>query len=188
MRMLAYSSMAHIGYVVLGVGLAVEMGMTGGILHIFNHALATGCLFFCVGAVLYKTGIRRIDDLRGLGRKMPVTAAAFTLAAASKIGIPLTAGFVSKFYLILGALEAGAWIFIIVILVGSLMSAVFYLRVINLIYFNGDKHEGKVRKDEPPLGMLIPIMILALGSAVFGIFAGVPLLLVDPAVRLLLGM
>ncbi|HAZ31481.1 MAG TPA: oxidoreductase, partial [Dehalococcoidia bacterium] len=181
-RMLAYSSVAHIGYVMLGIGLAVEMGMTGGILHIFNHALAKGCLFFCAGAVIYKTGIRRIDDFRGLGRKMPLTATAFTLAAASMVGIPPTAGFVSKFYLSLGAVETGGWIFIIVILIGSLMTAVFYLRVINLIYFSGDKHEGKVQMDELPLSMLIPIMTLALGSSIFGIFAWVPLRLVEPAV------
>jgi multicomponent Na+:H+ antiporter subunit D len=186
-RMLAYSSMAHVGYVVLGIGLAVEMGMTGGILHIFTHALATGCLFFCAGAVIYKTGIRRIDDLRGLGSKMPITAAAFTLAAASKVGIPPTAGFVSKFYLVLGTLQAGDWnwIFIIVILVGSLMSAVFYLRVINLIY--SGRHERKVQRDELPFSMLVPIIILALGSAAFGIFVRLPLLLVEPAVRLLSG-
>ncbi|MCL0097915.1 monovalent cation/H+ antiporter subunit D family protein [Dehalococcoidia bacterium] len=188
MRMLAYSSVAHIGYVVLGVALAVEMGMTGGILHIFNHALATGCLFFCAGAVIYKTGIRRIDDLRGLGGKMPLTMAAFTLAAVSKVGIPPSAGFVSKFYLSLGALEAGEWIFVIVILLASLMTAVFYLRVINLIFFGGDKHEGKVQRDELPLSMLVPIIILALGCAVFGIFVGIPLRLVEPAVMVLSGM
>jgi multicomponent Na+:H+ antiporter subunit D len=185
-RMLAYSSMAHVGYVVLGIGLAVEMGMTGGILHIFNHALATGCLFFCAGAVIYKTGVRRIEDFRGLGGKMPLTMAAFTLAAASKVGIPPTAGFVSKFYLVLGALEAGGWIFVIVILLGSLISAVFYLRVINLLYFGG--HEGKVQRDELPLTMLIPMIILALGCTAFGIFVGIPLSVVEPAVRLLSGM
>jgi multicomponent Na+:H+ antiporter subunit D len=207
--MLAYSSMAHVGYVVLGIGLGVEMGMTGGILHIFNHALATGCLFFCAGAVLYKSGIRRIDDLRGLAGRMPLTAAAFTLAAASKVGIPPTAGFVSKFYLIMGALEARRWPFIIVILASSLISAVFYLRVINLIYFN--RHEEKSQtnnifinppaslppftkgdkwglKREIPLAMLIPTIILSLGCAIFGILARVPLLVVRPAVRLLLGM
>jgi multicomponent Na+:H+ antiporter subunit D len=224
-RMLAYSSVAHIGYVVLGIGLAVEMSMTGGILHIFNHALAKGCLFFCAGAVIYKTGIRRIEDFRGLGSKMPFTAAAFTLAAASLIGIPPTAGFMSKFYLSLGAVEAGAWIFVIIVILGSLLTAVFYVRVINLMYFGGNKHEiplnppllkgenppqspfckGGRKGDlggilnnrrglekmstrrEVPLTMLIPIIILALGSALFGIFAAVPLSMVEPAVRLLLG-
>jgi len=187
-RMLAYSSVAHIGYVVLGIGLAVEMGMTGGIFHIFTHALATGCLFFCAGAMIYKTGIRRIDDLRGLAGKMPITAVAFTLAAVSKIGIPPTAGFVSKFYLVMGSLEAGKWIFVIVILLATLMTALFYLRVINLIYFGEPEREGKVQRDEIPLTMLVPVIILALGCAVFGIFVSIPLLLVEPAVRLLLGM
>ncbi|MBT9141530.1 MAG: Na(+)/H(+) antiporter subunit D [Dehalococcoidia bacterium] len=187
-RMLAYSSVAHIGYVVLGIGLAVEMGMTGGILHIFNHALAKGCLFLCAGAVIYQTGIRSIDDFRGLGSKMPLTATAFTLSAVSMVGIPPTAGFVSKFYLYLGAMEAGEWIFVIVILLSSIMAAVYSLRVINLIYFGGDKHEGKVQMDELPLSMLIPIMTLALGSTLFGIFVNIPLSLVEPAVKLLSGM
>jgi multicomponent Na+:H+ antiporter subunit D len=213
-KMLAYSSMAHVGFVVLGIGLAVELGMTGGILHIFNHALATGCLFFCAGAVIYKTGIRNIEDFRGLAGKMPITAAAFTLAAASMIGIPPTAGFMSKFYLSLGAVAAEAWIFVIIVILGSLLSAVFYLRVINLMYFGGPKHEiplnppllkGEEKGDlggilnnrrglekmstrhELPLTMLIPIIILAGGSALFGVFAAVPLSMVEPAVSLLLG-
>jgi len=191
-KMLAYSSMAHIGYVVLGVGLAVEMGMTGGIFHIFTHALATGCLFFCAGGVIYKTGIRRIDDFRGLGRTMPLTMAAFTAAAASKVGIPPTAGFASKLYLVMGALEAGQWIFAIVILVGSLMTAAYYLRVIHLMYFRNPegrahRHEGRA-VHELPLTMLLPILILALGSTLFGILVGLPLLLVEPAVRRLLGV
>ncbi|HSV30852.1 MAG TPA: monovalent cation/H+ antiporter subunit D family protein [Atribacteraceae bacterium] len=187
-KMLAYSSVANTGYVLLGAGLAVELGMTGGILHILNHALATGCLFFCAGAVLYKTGIHRIEDFRGLGSKMPLTMAAFTLAAVSQVGIPPTAGFVSKFYLSLGALEAGEWIFIIVISLGSLMSALFYLRVIKLIYFGGDKLKEKAQMDELPPGMIIPIMILALGCVVLGIFVGLPLSMVESAVKLLLGM
>ncbi len=202
-RMLAYSSVAHIGYVVMGVGLAMEIGMTGGILHIFNHALAKGCLFFCAGAVIYQTGIRSIDDFRGLGSKMPVTMAAFTLAAASMVGIPPTAGFMSKLYLALGTLEAGAWVFLIVILVGSFLTAVFYLRVINLIYFGESRVKsqesrvgvGDSRLQTPdsrlfrevPLTMLIPIIILALGCTLFGIFVFIPLSVVEPAVKLLLG-
>jgi multicomponent Na+:H+ antiporter subunit D len=116
---------------------------------------------------------------------MPLTAAAFTLAAASLVGIPPTAGFMSKFYLSLGAVAAGGWIFLIVILLGSLMSAVFYLRVINLIYFG--RHERKVQRDELPFSMLVPIIILALGSAAFGLLAKIPLSVIEPAVRLLSG-
>jgi multicomponent Na+:H+ antiporter subunit D len=84
--------------------------------------------------------------------------------------------------------EAGAWIFVIIVILGSLLTAVFYLRVINLMYFGGPKHEEKVRREEVPLTMLIPIIILAGGSALFGVFAAVPLSMVEPAVSLLLGI
>ncbi|MCD5409385.1 MAG: monovalent cation/H+ antiporter subunit D family protein [Methanocellales archaeon] len=187
-RMLAYSSVAHIGYVMLGIGLATEMSTIGGILHIFNHALAKACLFFCAGAIIYKTGLRNINDLVGLGDKMPITVAAFTLAAISMIGLPPTAGFFSKWYLCIGAFEVGKWIFAIVILLASLLTAVFYFRVINLIYFGEHKQEGQVKVDEVSPSMLIPMVILALGCIIFGIFVGIPLSVVGPAVGLLLGI
>ncbi|HAI22011.1 MAG TPA: hypothetical protein DCM14_08990 [Clostridiales bacterium UBA8153] len=186
MRMLAYSSVAHIGYVMLGIGLAVQLGLTGGILHILSHALAKGCLFLCAGAVMYRAGIRRIDDFRGLGYRMPLTMAAFTLAAASIAGIPPTVGFMSKFYLALGAMETGSWVLVAVIVAGSLLTALVYLRVILLMYFGA--REGPQLKEEPPLGMLVPIVTLALACAVLGIFVRVPLSLVGPGVRVLLGM
>ena len=187
-RMLAYSSVAHIGYVVLGIALATEMGMTGGILHIFNHAMAKGCLFLCAGAIIYKTGLRNISDLTGLGVRMPITAAAFALSALSMMGIPPTAGFFSKWFLCMGAIEAGGWIFAIVILLGSLLTAVYYFRVLYVIYFGEHKHVEQVGTDEVPPGMLVPIAILALGCILFGIFVGIPLSVVEPAVRVLLGI
>jgi multicomponent Na+:H+ antiporter subunit D len=185
-RMLAYSSVAHIGYVMLGIGLAVQLGLTGGILHILNHALAKGCLFLCAGAVMYKAKVRRIDDFRGLGHRMPITVAAFTLAAASVAGIPPTVGFMSKFYLALGALETGRWVLVVVVAAGSLLTALVYLRVITLAYFGG--RETARLREEPPLGMLVPIVTLALACAVLGIFVRLPLSLVEPGVRVLLGM
>jgi multicomponent Na+:H+ antiporter subunit D len=185
-KLLAYSSVAHIGYVMLGVGLAVPLGLTGGILHILTHTLAKACLLLCAGAAMYRAGLRRIEDFRGLGYRMPLTAIAFTLAAASVAGIPPTAGFMSKLYLALGALEAGRWIFVAVILAGGLLTALVYLRVIILMYFGG--RDANLRLNDPPPGMLLPIMALAVASAGFGILVGMPLSLVEPAVRLLLGM
>ena len=98
-RLLAYSSVAQIGYIVLGVGLANEMGLTGGLLHLVSHAFTKGCLFLVAGAIIYRTGIREIRELRYLSLKMPWTAATFTVAAFSMIGIPPTSGFFSKLYL-----------------------------------------------------------------------------------------
>lgn len=204
-RMLAYSSVAHIGYILLGIGLASTASMTGGIFHILNHALGKACLFFCAGAVLHKTGIRNVEEYTGLAGKMPITMIAFTLAAISLVGIPPTSGFMSKFYLAIGAYQE-SWIFLAVILLGSLLSAVFYFRVINLIYFGEPEHKSGVREQgaeiggvvhrqpttdnrrEAPLTMLIPIIILALGSTLFGILVHIPLSVVEPAVKLLLGM
>lgn len=190
-RMLAYSSVAHIGLVILGIGLGTEAGMTGGLLHIFNHALAKACLFFCAGAIIYKTHLRNMNEMAGIGERMPITSAALVLSAVSMIGLPPTAGFISKFYLCRGALDAGMWIFILVILTGSLLTAVFYFRLINIIYFKKSRsaEERKTGMDEAPLSMLIPIVILAVACIFFGLFSGLPgmpLDVVEEASKLLL--
>lgn len=185
-RMLAYSSVAQIGYVMLGVGIANQIGLSGGILHIINHAFMKGCLFLCAGAIIYKTGLRNIRDFGGLGSRMPITMAAFTLAALSMVGIPPTCGFISKWYLALGAWYSGAWLFIIVILLSSLMNAIYYLRVVNIAYFGVSR--GKIRMDDAPIMMLIPIVILAMGCLILGVGAKLPLTLVTPAAKALLGL
>ncbi|KZY98240.1 cation:proton antiporter, partial [Oleiphilus sp. HI0073] len=105
--LLAYSSVAQIGYIVLGISLVSITGLTASLLHIFNHALMKGALFMAVGAVLYRVGSVEIRSFNGLGRAMPWTMAAFTIAGLSIIGVPLTVGFISKWYLVTGALEQG---------------------------------------------------------------------------------
>ena len=185
-RMLAYSSVTQIGYVMLGVGIATQIGLSGGILHIINHAFMKGCLFLCAGAIIYKTGLRNIHDFGGLGSRMPITMASFTLAALSMVGIPPTCGFVSKWYLALGALDSGAWIFVIIILLSSLLNAIYYLRVVNIAYFGVPR--GKIRMDEAPIMMLIPIVILAVGCLILGVGARLPLTIVMPAAKALLGL
>ncbi|MGW8161543.1 MAG: complex I subunit 5 family protein, partial [Desulfobulbales bacterium] len=108
-KMLTYLIVAEVGYMVGGFWLATGSGITGAILHIVNDALMTFCLFVFAGIVVYKTGSHRLEDLQGLYRKMPLTMAAFTVGALSMIGVPPTAGFFSKWYLILGAIEAGRY-------------------------------------------------------------------------------
>ncbi len=201
-RMLAYSSVGQIGYIVLGVALANQLAMTGSLLHLLNHALMKGTLFLAVGAVVYKTGIEDISGLKGMGKKMPFTMAAFTVGALSMIGIPLTVGFVSKWYLALGALKAGMWFFIPIILLSSLLTAVYFLRIIEGIYFHqgsevrSQKSEVKnliqnpkskiQNRDDAPMGMLIPTLILAGLCIVFGIAAFIPVSIVTPAANMLL--
>ncbi|MBT6800392.1 MAG: monovalent cation/H+ antiporter subunit D family protein, partial [Rhodospirillales bacterium] len=108
-RMLAYSSLGQLGYMVLGISFASVAGLTATIIHLFNHALMKGALFMALGAIVLRLGTASIDSMRGLGRQMPWTMAAFVVGGLSLIGVPLTVGFISKWYLIVAALEAGYW-------------------------------------------------------------------------------
>ncbi|MFA6267328.1 MAG: monovalent cation/H+ antiporter subunit D family protein, partial [Pseudolabrys sp.] len=125
-RLLAYSSVAQIGYITLGIGLANQAGLTGGLVHIVNHALMKAALFLAVGAIFYRIGTVKLADLAGIGRKMPLTMTAFTVAGFGLIGTPGTSGFISKWYLALGAVERGWW-FIVFLLVGSSVVALVYV-------------------------------------------------------------
>ena len=191
-RMLAYSSVAQIGYIVLGVGLANAMGLTGGLLHLLHHAVMKGCLFLVAGAIIYRTGLREISEFRHLSIKMPWTAATFTIAAFSMIGIPPTSGFFSKLYLILGAIEAGQWVFVAVILLSSVLALGYFVNVIRYMYFPKERaHEtrGEVpvpeepTRNEAPLTMLVPMLVLAAGTVLLGLFNGeVVSRFLDPAI------
>jgi multicomponent Na+:H+ antiporter subunit D len=187
-RMLAYSSIGQIGYIVLGAALVNELAMTGSLLHILNHALMKGTLFMVAGLVVYRTGVVDISGLRGLAKKMPWSMAAFTIGGLSMIGAPLTVGFVSKWYLAIGAVEAGMWYLVPVILVSSLLTAVYFWRIIESIYFyKGPEGEYKGRIDEAPFGMVLPTLVMALLCIVFGIAASYPVNVAGRAVSLLLG-
>ncbi len=181
-RMLSYILVAEVGYIVLGVGMANRNGLTGAILHIVNDAFMMACLFFAVGAVVYKTGTRNIHQLRYLHRRMPFTAGAFVVAGLSVIGIPPLCGFFSKWYLILGAIDGGQWHFVAVLLASSLLSAVLFFRVIDNAYFDHSHardedldQEGafappeQTKIDEAPLSMLVPTLVAALGCVVLGL-------------------
>jgi multicomponent Na+:H+ antiporter subunit D len=182
-RMLAYSSVANIGYIVLGLGMGNKLALIGGLFHILNHAFTKAALFMATAGIMYKMGMRNIYQFRGLRRKMPLTMAAFTVATLSMVGVPPTAGFFSKLYLILGAIEAKQWFFIAVILISSLLNAVYFFRVIELAFFKpyNSGHpaphtpaadEEKAGMDEMPWSMLIPTLIIAAGVVLLGIFNG----------------
>ncbi len=176
-RMLAYSSVAQIGYIIVGVSLLNEAGLTGGISHLFNHAIIKACLFLAVAAVVFSTGITKIDQMAGLGRTMPWTMAAFCVAGLGLIGVPGTAGFVSKWYLIQGAAAAEQWWLVAAIVVASLV-AVFYIgRVVEIAYFRAP--EGVAAAPRRPARELVLVTWgLALATLYFGvqteISAGVP--------------
>ncbi len=166
-RMLAYSSVAQIGYIALGIGLASHTGISAAVMHLFNHALMKGALFMSLGAVAYRVGAMHISDFAGLGRRMPFTMAAIAIAGLSLIGIPGTAGFISKWFLVLGTLEQGWWPLAVLILLGSFLALIYVGRILEAAYFGTPKENSAVR--EAPLSMLIPIWILVIANVYFGL-------------------
>lgn len=167
-RMLAYSSVAQIGYMILGISFVSVSGLTGGILHLFNHAIIKAALFMAVGVVAYQLGSTRIDSFKGLAHRMPWTFASFVIAGLSIIGVPLTAGFVSKWYLVLAAIEMQWWSVLSVVLLGSLLAVIYIWRVVEVAYFQTSDDNSVVVK-EAPLPLLIPLWVLVLANIYFGI-------------------
>ena len=185
-RLLAYSSVAQIGYMVLGISLVSVAGLTGALLHLFNHALIKGSLFLAMGCVMYRVGSVRIEAMRGLGRKMPWTMAAFVLGGLSLIGVPATVGFISKWYLVLAAVEGGHWIVAGFILLGSLMAVVYVWKVVEAAYFQ--EYAGELGVTEAPLSLLIPTWTLVVANIYFGLNATLTAGVATRAAELLLGV
>jgi multicomponent Na+:H+ antiporter subunit D len=182
--LLAYSSVAQIGYIVLGISFSSAMGLTSSLLHVFNHALMKASLFMALGAIFYRIGSVKIDDFRGLGKQMPWTMAAFSLGGLSLIGVPLTAGFVSKWYLVSASLQQGNWIVAALILGGSLLALVYVGRVIEVAYFK-PADSDKVEVKEAPVGFLIPMWVVTLANLYFGIDTRLPVISATSAAELL---
>jgi multicomponent Na+:H+ antiporter subunit D len=150
----------------MGIGLVNQSGLTGGISHLFNHAIIKACLFLAVGCLYFSTGVTRTANLAGMGRKMPFTMAAFVIAGLGLIGVPGTAGFISKWYLIQGASEAGLW-WIVAIIVFSSVLAIFYIgHVIEVAYFR-DPVVDVIRPPAPE--MVAVTWVLALAVLYFGL-------------------
>ncbi|MFH1088083.1 MAG: proton-conducting transporter membrane subunit [Chloroflexota bacterium] len=170
--MLAYSTVAQVSYVGLGIGLANPLGLVGALLHILNHAFMKSCLFLVAGGIRHQTGFREIPWFNGLGRRMPLMMGGFGVAALSMVGIPPTAGFFSKWYLVRGAIDANNWVFVVVILVSSLLSAVYFFRIIERVYAYPPPPSSAAdagRSLEPPPRILVPILVLATGILVLGL-------------------
>jgi multicomponent Na+:H+ antiporter subunit D len=167
-RMLAYSSVGQVGYITLGIALANFNGLTGGLVHILNHALMKSCLFMSVGAVVFRTGRVTIEELGGIGRQMPLTMSAFAVAGLGLIGVPGTAGFVSKWYLILGAFDEDWWWLAFLIVASSLISVVYIGRVVEAAWFREPGGAVAEAKEAPP-EMLAPIWIMVIATIYFGI-------------------
>ncbi len=185
-RMLAYSSVAQIGYIVLGISFASVSGLTGAIVHLFNHALIKGGLFMAMGCLMVRIGSVEIDDLRGAGRRMPWTMAAWVIGGLGLIGMPVTAGFVGKWYLVGAALEVGWWPVAVLVLLGSLLAVVYVWRVVEVAYFQ-DPPDGSTAVREAPAAMLVPTWIVIVSTLVFGVWTALSVGAAQQAAAALLG-
>jgi multicomponent Na+:H+ antiporter subunit D len=167
-RMLAYSSVAQIGYITLGIGLANQAGLTGALVHVVNHAFMKAALFLAIGAVFYRACTVKLADLAGIGRTMPLTMAAFAVAGFGLVGAPGTSGFISKWYLMAGALERGRWALAFLIVASSLIALVYVGRILEMAWLRTPSPES-AKAGEPPLSMLLPLIVLAAATIYFGI-------------------
>ncbi|MEQ8397073.1 monovalent cation/H+ antiporter subunit D family protein [Thalassobaculum sp.] len=168
-RLLAYSSVAQLGYMVLGIAYGSVEGLTAAILHLFNHALMKGALFLALGCIMLRVGDVTMRGVQGLGRQMPWTMAAFVTGGLSLIGVPLTVGFISKWYLITAALDDGRWPIAVVILASSLLAIIYVWKIVEAAYLK-EPPAGRVVR-EAPLSMLVPTWVLVLANIGFGISA-----------------
>lgn len=172
-KRLAYSTVSQISYILFGLALLHPTAMTGSLLHVVFHALIKCTLFLCAGAIIYKTGKTRVDELRGIGKEMPVTIWCYTFVSLALIGIPPTSGFVSKWYLATGALQAEvgilSWLGPVILLVSALLTAGYLLPITVQGFFPGaDYDTASLVKKEPVKMMVVPIMLLTILAVALG--------------------
>jgi multicomponent Na+:H+ antiporter subunit D len=167
-RLLAYSSVSQIGYILLGIGLGNQLGLQASLIHIFTHALAKCALFMAVGAMLLQRSSCRLNDFAGIGRTMPYTTLAFVISGLSLIGIPLTGGFINKWLLLQAAMDKQSWVLFAFILLTSLLAIVYIWKVVQVAYFKPDPH--LYERQEAPLTMLVPLWILVTCTLTVGIY------------------
>ena len=174
LKMIAcYFIISEIGYMVGGAWLANRPGLTGAMYHLVADAAMASALFMAIGCIVYRLGQSQLSDLKGVFFRMPVTMAAFVVTMAALIGVPPTCGFFSKWYLIMGAAQAGAWHFVAALLLSSLVKAIILFRIIEIGY-NRVPHpaiEGNpaIPRNEAPLSMLIPTVAMTLGLIALGL-------------------
>ena len=186
-RLLAYSSIAQMGYIVLGASLVSETGLVSRLVHMFSQDLAKGALFLAVAGLAKQFRGFRNDAIPGDGRTMPWTMAAFTLGGLSLIGVPGTAGFISKWYLVLAALEQGVGgvLLIVAIIAGSLLALVYVWRIVEAAYFGAAASSERVPA-EAPLPLLLVTWLVVLANLYFGFFPDLPVSLSEQAASTLL--
>jgi len=183
----AYSSVAQVGYMIVGFSLATQAGLTAMLLHMFNHALMKGALFLALAAVIYRVGSTRVADFQGLGRQMPLTMAAIVVGGLSLIGVPLTVGFVSKWYLVVAVLEKGWWWLAGLVLLGSLLAVIYVWRIVETAYFKAPI-AGRQPVKEAPMAFLVPVWMLVSANVYFGIDTRLSVEIATAAAKSLFGV
>ncbi len=176
---LAYSTVSQLSYIILGAALLTPSGLLGGMLQIANHAFAKITLFFCAGSIYVALHKSNISEMSGLAKRMPWTMLAFSVGALSLIGVPLTAGFISKWYLAVGSLEANQIPILMVLLASTMLNGAYFLPILYKAYFEeaplGEAHAGE--RQEAPHAMVIPLLLTAVGTIVLGVYPGYFLML-----------
>jgi len=171
---LAYSTISQLSYMILGVVILSPTTMVGGVVHLVNHAESKIVLFFCVGSIYLATHKTKISELSGIGRQMPWTMAAFSIAALSLVGLPPTAGFITKWFLISGSIEAGKLAVVIVLAISTLLTAAYYFRIIRSAFFQLPQEDGRAEESQQirevsPL-IVGPLLVGAVLTVVLGLF------------------
>ena len=167
-RLFAYSSVGQIGYIILGLSFGSTTGLTATIVHLFNHGVSKGAIFLLLGGVTMVMGGTSLSRVQGLSRRMPLTSLAIVLCGLSLIGVPGTAGFVSKWYLILAALEKGQWWLVFLIVASSLLAAAYVWRFVEAAYFR-EPRQDTAGSDALPWSMALPAAGLVAATVYFGL-------------------
>lgn len=187
-RLLAYSGISQMGYVLMGVGLGtlsgVGFGIEGGLFHMFNNVIYKSLLFLCAGAVVYRVGTTKLDDLGGLGKEMPITAVVFLIGALALAGIPPFNGFVSKWMIYLAGIKAGFPILTVIAVIISALTLAYLVKAFSMVFL-GTTPKGLNVKDVPS-SMLIPMIVLAGLCIVFGLLPHLGISITQPAQNVLL--
>ncbi|MEJ2309272.1 MAG: proton-conducting transporter membrane subunit [Gammaproteobacteria bacterium] len=183
---LAYSTVSQLSYITLGAMLGIAAGAIGGGLHIVMHAFGKITLFFCAGAVLVTAHKSKISELDGIGRRMPWTMGAFTIGAVSMIGAPPLAGFISKWYLLGGALQTQEWLAVGAIVISTLLNAAYFMPIVHAAFFKEEKAGTlHVEHGEAPLPIVLALGMTALFTLLIFFYPDIPLMLVERMVEVL---
>jgi multicomponent Na+:H+ antiporter subunit D len=185
-RILAFSSVAQVGFILLGASLATTAGLSAGVFYLVAHALMKGALFMAVGAFAISVRARTVEDFSGIAREAPWSAAAFAVGAASLVGAPLTMGFLAKWSLVSSALQAGEIWIVVVLAIGSLLTLIYVGRILEAMFFRAPVR-GAERASEAPVGVLVPLFVFSGLSLWFGVDATLPASLANASASVLMG-